>query len=898
MAKITFGQIALALLTICLASGVLVAIPYDVEKAYLSISTMMVLNPAASFLRNIHFWSAQFFLVAIFLHIWDHFNRKNEITLKKGVWLRLTIGVLIILLVMLTGFLLKGDADSKQAWRILDSLLLDIPIFGNVLSKSILGNEGSLQLVYVHHIATFTIFIVIITFEHSRKIWAQYAGFVISILFIGFLSFFFTATLHDGTISIVKGPWYFVGFQEILHWLSMPSFSLIIIIVVLALIFLIPYVNSKLRFYFKRILLIFMLFYLLLTIIGVFFRGESWKWAWPMEANYSTNVLSSFNVMPINLTGDIYDNDLQQSNEILGGTESCIICHDDVIGFTSSHNPQAIGCYSCHGGNPFDGNKNGAHEGMLLIPGNYTDADRSCGTASCHPDITSRKNTNLMYNVSGMISVDRFVFNEQDNPDLLTDIHKIGDSPADEHLKNMCVICHLGNPKIIVGPPDAMSRGGGCLACHLNYDKSSTQAWQSHVDSKNDSSYLHFHPAISMKVTNNHCFGCHSRSGRISTNYEGWAETIIEVENMPVSDSFRLIEDTRVFRYISEDVHFGLGLECIDCHNSKELMGDGNFYAHEEEQNSIACSDCHFNNKPVTVSGNSMDNESAIIASMRFGNISDKEFLVTKKRNIPLINTSYSNDTAYLFSKNNDNLFVLSGLGATCTKGVAHDDVSCSACHSAWAPSCIGCHNQYDNSELGYNMLTNREQNGSWVEFVGDYNVNLPALGIRESDSINEIIPVVPGMVLTIDVGAFSKSNHDSLIFRRLFAPAAPHTTSAKGRSCKSCHNNPVALGYGKGDLVFDINNKKWTFKPLYNNNLNDNLPEDSWVGFLDDRKGEVVSTRSNVKPFSVDDQKRMLTVGACLVCHDERSMVMQQSLFNFDSLVAVKSEKCVTPNW
>jgi len=233
LSSATFGQITLASLAICIVSGVFVAIPYDIENPFLSISTMMVLNPAASFFRNIHFWSAQIFLVFGLIHIWDHFNKPKSIILKKGVWFRLTIGVVIIFLVMLTGFLLKGDADSKQAWRILNSLLLDIPVFGNVLSYSLLGKEGNLQLIYVHHIATFTIFIIFITFEHSRKIWAKAPEFVAVIIATVIISYFFTPPLHDGVNSTVKGPWYFVGFQEILHWLSTPSISIGIIILFL-----------------------------------------------------------------------------------------------------------------------------------------------------------------------------------------------------------------------------------------------------------------------------------------------------------------------------------------------------------------------------------------------------------------------------------------------------------------------------------------------------------------------------------------------------------------------------------------------------------------------------------------------------------------------------------------
>jgi len=197
-------------------------------------------------------------------------------------------------------------------------------------------------------------------------------------------------------------------------------------------------------------------------------------------------------------------------------------------------------------------------------------------------------------------------------------------------------------------------------------------------------------------------------------------------------------------------------------------------------------------------------------------------------------------------------------------------------------------------------MVKNLEKQGSWVEFVGEYNAGLPVLGIRKTASGQEIIPVVPGMVLTIDLASYTKDQHDSLLFKRLFAPAAPHTTAAKGRSCVSCHNNSEALGYGKGILTYVIDEDKgfWKFNSHYKNNSHDGLPEDAWVGFLDDRKGQVVSTRTDVFPFSVDQQKSILTLGACLTCHDEKSAVMVQSVVNFDSLVKTISLKCILPVW
>lgn len=895
----TWGQLTSALFLICCISGIFIAIPYDIEKPYESLSQILIANPSASFFRNLHYWSAQLFLVFSLIHIYDHVKKNEGIRLKKGIWFRLSIGVLIIFLAMLTGFLLKADADSMQARRILDNLISGIPFIGDLLSYSLLGKEENFQLIYVHHIATFTIFITIIIFEHVRKIWPRWGEFAVTTLVITILSYFITAPLHDNLNPTIKGPWYFLGLQEMLHWLSTPSLSMLVVFLFVLLIYLLPFGNARNVFATKRSLLILTIFYFLLTLIGLFFRGPNWQWIWPMEQDYSYKALPQMRISPLNIPQEFPFEKVISSPLIDGHKESCIVCHDNVQGFTASHNPQAIGCFSCHGGHPFESDKNQAHEGMLLVPGNLADANRSCGTTNCHPEITSRINSGLMATLSGMISVDRFVFNEQDNPDLLTTVHQLGNTAADEHLKNLCVTCHLGNPKTKAGPVTESSRGGGCIACHLNYSLEAFVGNAVHENNPEDTTYLAFHPSIDLNVTNDHCFGCHSRSGRISTNYEGWHETTLEIEEAYHDTTYRIVEGSRVFRFVQEDVHHKLGLECIDCHNSYELMGDGTNYAHQENQVNITCEDCHFHGEPTLISQNDLDQESAIIASLRFGSVVGKNYMGTKDKNRPLINTYYQNDSAFMLSKNKKQLYALSPPAEVCTRGEAHDELSCSSCHTAWAPSCIGCHNEYDRIEPGYDMYTNEEKMGSWVEYIGEFNAHPPTLGYRELKEGKEVIPVIPGMIMTIDVGSFDRRLHDSLIFHRLFAPAASHTTQTTGRDCKSCHNNPVALGFGEGELEYVLNDDtgKWLFKPKYQNNSNDDLPEDAWTGFLEERHG-TVSTRTNVRPFNVEEQKRILTVGACLTCHSDESEEMLDGLENFKKTLEKRSEVCALPVW
>ena len=115
--------------------------------------------------------------------------------------------------------------------------------------------------------------------------------------------------------------------------------------------------------------------------------------------------------------------------------------------------------------------------------------------------------------------------------------------------------------------------------------------------------------------------------------------------------------------------------------------------------------------------------------------------------------------------------------------------------------------------------------------------------------------------------------------------------------SCESCHNNPVALGYGIGILKFVKQGKfgKWKFSPEYPASKYDGLPLDAWIPFLGSRKS-YFATRSNVRPFNLEEQKNILTVGACLTCHKPYSQPMK--MYMDKGKMPALSGKCVLPAW
>lgn len=583
---------------------------------------------------------------------------------------------------------------------------------------------------------------------------------------------------------------------------------------------------------------------------------------------------------------------------IKSNIETCLDCHTNTKGYSNYHNPELIGCTSCHLGNKNESDKDKSHEGMILIPGNLSDAEQTCG--KCHPEELRKINNSLMTTNSGLVAVDKFVFGEADSPDYQYHIKDLGFSPADKHLRDLCANCHLGAQKTEFGAIGQLSRGGGCNACHLNYSEDAIKDLDTYLASDKTKLPL-AHPSTDIFVTNEHCFGCHSRSSRISTNYEGWQETLLDEEDIENSTKFRVLDDKRVYLHKQEDIHFTKGLLCIDCHSSHEVMGNGKLYTHEEQAVTLQCSDCHYKEKPNTMPFDSLDTESGLVFLHRAYSHTDKPILKVEKDGHPLVNTFVDSlGNAFLIGKKDGQLHEIKPQPDICSRDHAHKNVSCSTCHSSWTSKCIGCHNQFDADEkMAYDLLDKKYVEGQWKEYVAEFSSMFPAMGVREKEGKKHIEPAVPGMILTIDKGSFDgKKQGEDVSFHRLYAPNSPHTTVKQVRDCKSCHANPESLGYGNGTLEFA--DKKWTFSPEYALNENDNLPEDAWIPFLENVGIDVVnSTRTDFRPFNVNEQKTMLTVGACLQCHDDNSKVMQESLIKgLEPLLKDMRKDCISPEW
>ena len=244
---------------------------------------------------------------------------------------------------------------------------------------------------------------------------------------------------------------------------------------------------------------------------------------------------------------------------------SCVSCHADrQTGFVAGHAFGANTCTTCHAGNDDAFDEAAAHENLLAFPGNLDNAEHACG--GCHADRVASVHESLMHTGRGMVHTTRAVIDGDAGPPHSQNLQSLGHSVADSMLRKQCASCHLGQPKTVHAVDVTTSRGGGCLACHVG----------EHPEQG--------HPALTRDVSDGRCFGCHSRSGRISLSYTGLAE---------VDEPGLRLADGRTISRMPADVHYSAGMRCTSCHAADDVMASTTGAVHQRDAVNAKCSDCH-----------------------------------------------------------------------------------------------------------------------------------------------------------------------------------------------------------------------------------------------------------------------------------------------------------------
>ncbi len=484
--------------------------------------------------------------------------------------------------------------------------------------------------------------------------------------------------------------------------------------------------------------------------------------------------------------------------------DGCLFCHPVQGGvFAPGHDFGSHSCTPCHRGDGRAENETDAHLELIAFPGNLASATESC--SSCHSQQVTAVQSSFMATGKGIVDITRRVFGEQSKDQ--NDFSSLGHSPADSLLRKLCASCHLGHRKT-ARRLDSPRRGGGCLACHLNaYPKGS-------------------HPRLTIRIDDQRCLGCHSRSGRVSLNYIGLAEVEAVAWQRPgVSDLLHL-DDGRLMQRKEPDLHHRAGMACIDCHTGQGLMGSAERLHYAREAVDIQCTDCHRNNQARVQFKDWPQTYTSYAIRLPFTAEPDQPFLTTERKGTILWNVEVDGEQLWLHRKLSNGRIKIPQYASTHLLTEEHARLSCDACHSRWAPQCYGCHIEFDPDSRQWDHQLQQPTRGRWREHRWGVESNEPALGMTAEGRIH---PFVPGMILSIEHPQWERPR-----FHRLFAALSPHTTG-KARDCTSCHRSSRTLGLGEGQLLHCEDG--WRFIPK-RPALQDGLPADAWTALSRESAG------------------------------------------------------------
>jgi len=557
--------------------------------------------------------------------------------------------------------------------------------------------------------------------------------------------------------------------------------------------------------------------------------------------------------------------------------DGCVACHGGLEHVSATHGD----CVDCHGGDAKAHDKQAAHASLRgpanpSAPGTWADA---CGR--CHRYQLARVTSTIMQTNAGMIRNIQLTWEGEDGraytasggkqyaadgtPREYAAVEDL-DNLSGELYRKFCSRCHIGSPN---AESYGAAHAAGCAACHFPWNNEGTYTGNDKT-MKDKAGHSASHAMTALPDTQV-CSRCHNRSGRIAFSYQG----LYDGNNglVPTSGGEAgplMTSGARNLTHITPDVHFAAGMECIDCHTSRDVMGDGFAYRNMYLQSETACEDCHGSGRELPRYRQIVrENDEALRESKNYRQPATSGMrMIQTSRGRSYSNVFYQDGIIWLQGKRSGKLHRSKVITGTPEHTIAgHGRLECYTCHSHTSVQCYGCHTRYDKAQSGMDFIKGEETPGAFSE-TEDYRMLYPfPLALNQRGRIS---PVTPGCQTFVTVaeadGSQSKTEYVAKFRGKQqlrFAPFYSHNSGKKAIACAECHGNPAFLGFGQH--VVEGNSIKGTLIC----ERSDSKPLD---GFMTMNNGRVKAfsaiTRENGRPLNGAEVRRALAVNLCLPCH------------------------------
>lgn len=216
----SWGSKSFVMLALSLFSGIVVALQYDEANPFYATSSLDLIIPFGAFWRSLHFFSSQLFFFFSVLHFaviaWQ--GRIERMAFSR--WFNLCLSLAVGLLLLFTGYVLRGDATGESAGHIAENISLSVPVIGNLLNSLLFSvSSAGIKRVFANHLAGLVFCWIVLSWEHVRRYRLEWDKSAFELVALALFCVFVPAPLetHGPGAHLIGGPWFFLGLQELLR---------------------------------------------------------------------------------------------------------------------------------------------------------------------------------------------------------------------------------------------------------------------------------------------------------------------------------------------------------------------------------------------------------------------------------------------------------------------------------------------------------------------------------------------------------------------------------------------------------------------------------------------------------------------------------------------------------
>ncbi len=208
---------------LALFSGAILAFHYRPwGDVFASVSYLTGMISYGHYLRALHYLSGQCFLIFTLIHVLECFWKERYRTIPSWDWVKLLLLLPMAFLLLLTGFILKGDKEGIFAAGVMFHLAQEVPLIGPGLALIVLRpGDDFFLLPYLHHIVILPFIVMILLVQHRKRFLPKGDMVWLVLAALSLLAIFYPLPAdippHQAR-TILAGPWFFQGIQLLLRY--------------------------------------------------------------------------------------------------------------------------------------------------------------------------------------------------------------------------------------------------------------------------------------------------------------------------------------------------------------------------------------------------------------------------------------------------------------------------------------------------------------------------------------------------------------------------------------------------------------------------------------------------------------------------------------------------------